>query len=132
MKEQKALALDEVEVEIVPEVASEEKSLVVLERQPQQRIDETISTPDNYVSRYHYDTQRIDAKLELCPHCIKPTASAFQRIVADSAMNYLLEKEDARGRRSGRRRKIGIIFGGLIFLAGLYYWVFHVISGARI
>ena len=132
MKEQKALALDEVEVEILPEVTSEEKSLVVLEHRSKKIIDDTISTPDNYVSRYHYDTQHIDAKLELCPHCKKPTASAFQRIVADSAMDYLLEKENARDRRSGRRRKIGVIFGGLIFLAGLYFWVFHVISGARI
>ena len=132
MKEQKALALDEVEVEILPEVSSEEKNLVVLEHRPKKRIDETISTPNNYVSRYHYDTRHIDAELELCPHCKKPTFSTFKKIVADSAMNYLLEKEDARGRRSGRRRNMGIILGGLIFLAGLYYWIFHVISGARI
>ena len=132
MKEQKALALDEVEVEILPEVMSEEKNLVVLEHRPQKRIDETISTPQNYVSRYHYATEHIDAELELCPHCKKPTFSAFQRTVADSAMNYLMEKEDARDRRSGRRRKMGLIFGGLLFMAGLYYWIFHVISGARI
>ena len=132
MKEQKALALDEVEVEILPEVTSEEKNLVVLENRPKKRIDETISTPDKYVSRYHYDTEHIDAELELCPHCKKPSFSAFQRTVADSAMNYLLEKEDARDRRSGRRRNIGFVLGGLIFLAGVYYWVFHVISGARI
>ncbi len=132
MKEQKGLALDEVEVEILPEVTSEEKNLVVLEHRPKKRIDETISTPDNYVSRYHYDTRHIDAELELCPHCKKPTFSAFQKIVADSAMNYLVEKEDARNRRSGRRRNMGLIFGGLIFLAGVYFWVFHVISGARI
>ena len=132
MKKQKALALDEVEVEILPEVTSEEKSLVVLEPQPKKGMEETISAPDNYVSRYHYDTQHINAKLELCPHCKKPTFSAVRRVVADSAMNYLLEKENARDRRSGRRRIIGAIFGGLIFLAGLYFWVFHVISGARI
>ncbi len=132
MKEQKALARDEVEVEIQPEVTSEEKNLVVLEHRPRKRIDETISTPDKYVSRYHYDTEHIDAELELCPHCKKPTLSAFQRTVADSAMKYLLEKENARDRRSGRRRNIGFICGGLIFLAGIYYWVFHIISGARI
>jgi hypothetical protein len=132
MKEDKALALGEVEVEILPEVTSEEKNLVVLEHRPKKRIDETISTPDKYVSRYHYDTEHIDAELELCPHCKKPTFSAFQRIVADNAMNYLLEKENARDRRAGRRRGIVIILGGLSFLAGLYFWVFHVISGARI
>ncbi len=132
MKEQKTLALDKVEVEFLPEVTSEEKNLVVLEYRPKKRIDETISKPDKYVSRYHYDSKHIDAKLELCPHCKKPTLSAFQKTVADSAMNYLLEKEEARDRRSSRRRNIGFIFGGLIFLAGIYYWVFHIISGARI
>jgi hypothetical protein len=104
----------------------------VLEHRPKKRIDETISTPENYLSRYHYDTQNIDAELELCPHCKKPTFSAFRKTVADGAMNYLMEKEDARDRRHSRRRNMGLVFGGLAFIAGLYYWVFHVISGARI
>jgi hypothetical protein len=132
MREQKVLAIEEVDVDIEPEVTVAEKNLVVLEHRPKRRIDETISTPARYVSRYHYDTQHIDAELELCPHCKKPTFSAFQRTVADGAMNYLMEKEVQRDRRSARRRNIGLIGGGIIFLAGLYFWVFHVISGARI
>ena len=132
MREQKVLTIEEVDVDIEPEVTVAEKNMVVLEHRPKRRIDETISTPARYVSRYHYDTQHIDAELELCPHCKKPTFSAFQRTVADGAMNYLMEKEDQRDRRSARRRNIGLIAGGIIFLAGLYFWVFHVISGARI
>jgi hypothetical protein len=132
MREQKVLVIEEVDVDIEPEVTVAEKNLVVLEHRPKRRIDETISTPARYVSRYHYDTQHIDAELELCPHCKKPTFSAFQRTVADGAMNYLMEKEVQRDRRSARRRNIGLIGGGIIFLAGLYFWVFHVISGARI
>jgi len=132
MKEQKALAIEKVRGEIEPEVTIEEKNLVVLEPRPKKRIDETISTPEKYVSRYHYDTRHIDAKMELCPHCKKPTFSAFQKVVADNAMNYLMEKEGQKDRRSSRRRNFAFIAGGLFFCAGLYYWVFHVLSGIRI
>ena len=132
MGKQKALAIKEVEKETEPEVSVEEKSLVVLDYKPQKKIDETISTAEKYVSRYHYDTRHIDAEMELCLHCQKPTFSAFQRTVVDSAMNYLMEKEDIKDRQIGRRRNIVLIAGGLLFLAGLYFWIFHIISGARI
>ena len=132
MREQKALAIEEVDGDIEPEVTIEEKNLVVLEHRPKKRIDETISTAEKYVSRYHYDTRHIDAEMELCPHCKKPTFSAFQKVVADSAMNYLMEKEGLKDRRSSRRRIFAFIAGGLFFFAGLYYWVFHVLSGVRI
>ena len=128
----KALLIEEVDLEQEPEVTIEEKNLVILENRPKQKIDETISTPDRYVSRYHYDTRNIDAELELCPHCKKPTFSAFQKVVADSAMSYLLEKEDQKDRRYSRRRNFALIAGGIAFLAGLYYWIFYIISGVRI
>jgi uncharacterized protein (UPF0212 family) len=132
MGKQEALSIKEVENETEPEVTVAEKSLVVLDYRPQKRIDETISTAEKYVSRYHYDTRHIDAEMELCPHCQKPTFSAFQRVVVDSAMNYLMEKEDLKDRQHGRRRNITLIAGGLLFLAGLYFWVFHIISGVLI
>ena len=132
MAKQKALAVKEVENKTDPEVSVTEKSLVVLDHRPQKKIDETIATAKKYVSRYHYDTRHIDAEMELCPHCQKPTFSAFQKVVADSAMNYLMEKEDQKDRRYSRRRNLALVAGGLSFLAGLYYWVFHIISGARI
>jgi hypothetical protein len=132
MREQEALVIEEVDLELEPEVTVEEKNLVVLEHKPKHKIDETISTPDRYVSRYHYDTRNIDAEMELCPHCKKPTFSAFHKVVADGAMNYLLEKEDQKDRRYSRRRNFALIAGGLAFLAGLYYWIFYIISGVRI
>jgi hypothetical protein len=132
MAKQEALAIEEVENKTEPEVTAAEKSLVVLDYKPKKRIDETISTAEKYVSRYHYDTRHIDAEMELCPHCQKPTFSAFQRVVVDSAMNYLMEKEDLKDRQHGRRRNITLIAAGLLFLAGLYFWVFHIISGVRI
>ena len=132
MGKQEALAIEKAENETEPEVTVAEKSLVVLDYKPQKQIDETISTSEKYLSRYHYDTRHIDAEMELCPHCQKPTFSAFQRVVIDSAMNYLMEKEDLKDRQHGRRRNITLITGGLLFLAGLYFWVFHIISGVRI
>ncbi len=127
-----ALLIEEVDLELEPEVTVEEKNLVILENRPKQKIDETISTPDRYVSRYHYDTRNIDAELELCPHCKKLTFSAFRKVVIDSAMNYLLEKEDQKDRRYSRRLIFALIAGGIAFLAGLYYWIFYIISGVRI
>jgi hypothetical protein len=132
MAKQEALAIEGVEKKSESEVSIEEKSLVVLDYKPKKKIDETISTAEKYVSRYHYDTRQIDAEMELCPHCQKPTISAFQRTVVDSAMNYLMEKEDLKDRRHGRRRNITLLAGGMLFLAGLYFWVFHIISGARV
>ena len=132
MGNQEAILIEAVENETESEVTAAEKSLAVLDARSNTRADETISTAEKYVSRYHYDTRHVDAELELCPHCQKPTFWAFQRAVVDSAMNYLMEKENLKERRHAKRRNIALITGGLLFLAGLYFWVFHIISGARI
>ncbi|UCE55499.1 MAG: hypothetical protein JSV31_08670 [Desulfobacterales bacterium] len=132
MRKKELLVVEEADLEIEPQVTVDEKNLVVFEERPKKKIDETISSPDKYVSRYHYKTKDLDATLELCPHCKKPTFSAFRRVVADNALNYLIEKEDQKNRRSNRRRNLVLITGAIVFLAGLYYWIFHVISGARI
>jgi hypothetical protein len=132
MTKQEALAIEEAELETQPEVTVEEKNLVVLENKPKRKIDETISSPEKYVSRYHYETKNIDSELELCPHCKKPTFSTFRRVVADSAMEYLIQKEGQKSQRHNRRRNIALIAGGIFFLVGLYYWLFYLISGVRI
>ena len=66
-----------------------EKSLIVLPIKMKTNEDETISSQGSYVSRYHYTTRNIDKYLEFCPHCKKPTMSAFQRTVIDNAIDYL-------------------------------------------
>ena len=66
-----------------------EKSLIVLPIKMKTNEDETISSQGRYVSRYHYTTRNIDKYLEFCPHCKKPTMSAFQRTVIDNAIDYL-------------------------------------------
>jgi len=70
-------------------VGVEEKALIVLPVKMKRDEDETISSQGSYVSRYHYTTRNIDKYLEFCPHCKKPTMSAFHRTVIDNAIDYL-------------------------------------------
>ena len=73
-----------------------EKSLIVLPIKMKTNEDETISSQGRYVSRYHYTTRNIDKYLEFCPHCKKPTMSAFHRTVIDNAIDYLEGKRVLR------------------------------------
>jgi hypothetical protein len=107
-------------------------TLVFLEDRRKKKIDHTITTPDKYVSRYHYDSKNLDKYLELCPHCRKPTLEAYRKTVTDSALNYLEERSGKNGRRSNRKLFVGLIAGGLVFSSVLYYLLFHVLSGVRI
>ena len=132
MGKKELMVIEEAELEIDPQVTVDEKNLVVIEERPKKKVDETISSPDKYINRYHYITQKIDAKLELCPHCKKPTFSAFRRAVSDNALNYLIEKEEQKIRRNKRRLYLALITGAIALFAGVYYWVFYVISGVRI
>jgi len=70
-------------------VGVEEKALIALPVKMKRNEDETISSQGSYVSRYHYTTRNIDKYLEFCPHCKKPTMSAFHRTVIDNAIDYL-------------------------------------------
>ena len=70
-------------------VMDEEKALILLKTKAKRNLDQTISTPERYVSWYQYNTKNIDKYLQLCPHCKKPTMSAFHRSVIDSAIDYI-------------------------------------------
>ncbi|MDX1708610.1 MAG: hypothetical protein R3274_08425 [Desulfobacterales bacterium] len=126
MKPEEASVLD-----AEPGVVSEERSLILLEGKPRKKIDQTISTPHQYVSRYHYETRDLGSFLELCPHCRKPSILALRKTVIDSAIGYLNEKEEIRERRANRRRILSLIFGLIGVAGGLYYVFFHLISGFR-
>ena len=118
-------------IDVKPEVGIEERSLILLEGKPRKKIDETISTPHQYISRYHYETRNLDRCLELCPHCRKPSVLTLRNTVVDTAIGYLNEKAGIREQRVNRRR-IGVLIAGLIGIAGgLYYLFFHLISGFR-
>jgi len=118
-------------LDIEPGIGNEEKSLIFLESRPKKKIDETISTPHQYVSRYHYETKNLGSFLELCPHCRKPSILAFRRTVIDTAIEYLNEKEATRERRAARRRIVLLLLGLIGIAGGLYYLFFHLISGLR-
>ena len=128
--EAKKISAEETNIlDVEPAVAGEERSLILLESRPKKKIDETISTPHQYVSRYHYETRDLGRFLELCPHCRKPSILALRKTVVDTAIEYLSQKEEIRERRAGRRR-IVLLIAGLIGIAGsLYYLFFHLISG---
>ena len=113
-------------------IASDEKSLILFDSHPKKKIDETISTPQQYVSRYHYETKRLGSFLELCPHCRKPSILALRKTVVDSALEYLNEKEAISERRSNRRRIGWLILSLIGITGGLYYVFFHLISGFRL
>ena len=84
--------------------------------------DETISSPGSYVSRYHYTTRNIDKYLEFCPHCKKPTMSAFHRTVIDNAIDYLEGRRVLRHYPENRSRLLkystGLVAAGaaVVFL----------------
>ncbi len=66
-----------------------EKNLILLRRAKKKNVDQSISNNDEYKSWYHYNTKNVDKYLQLCPHCKKPTLSAFEKTVIDSATDYL-------------------------------------------
>jgi hypothetical protein len=70
-------------------VGTEERALILLPVGVKKNEDETISSRGRYVSRYHYTTRNLDKYLEFCPHCKKPTMSAFHTTVIDNAIDYL-------------------------------------------
>ena len=107
-------------------------TLVFLEDRRRNKVDETIESPDRYLSRYHYDSKNLDKYIELCPHCRKPNLYSYRKVVVDSAMNYLEEKDEQRGRYVNRSMFLGLTAGLLVISAGLYYLLFHVISGAGV
>ena len=119
-------------LDVEPAVIDEERSLILLDNRPKKKIDETISTPHQYVSRYHYETKDLGSFLELCPHCRKPSITSLRRTVVDTAVKYLNDKEDKRELRSNRKR-IALSIASLIGIAGaVYYLFFHLMSGFRL
>jgi hypothetical protein len=119
-------------LDVEPGIIHEERALIFFESRPKKKIDETISTPHQYVSRYHYETKDLGRFLELCPHCRKPSITSLRKTVVDTAIEYLNEKEDQRERRANRRR-IAILTASLIGIAGgAYYLFFHLMSGFRL
>ena len=105
-------------------VKAEEKTLILLETRAEKNLDQTISTPERYVSWYQYNTKNIDKYLQLCPHCKKPTLSAFDRSVIDSAVDYLNGKRMFKDFTRSERK----FFPNIIFLLALGTMVYFLLN----
>ena len=131
--EAKKLNQEEITVlDLEPGIINAERSLILLDNSPQKKIDETISTPHQYVSRYHYETKDLGSFLELCPHCRKPSITSLRKTVVDTAIQYLNEKEDKREHRANRRRIAFLIVSLIGIAGGVYFLFFHLMSGFRL
>ena len=108
------------------------ENLVYLDDRRKKKIDETIDTPDKYLSWYHFESKNLGNCLELCPHCRKPNLYAYRKAVVDSAYLYLEEKEEQRGRHVNRSMLLGVTTGLLLISASVYYLLFHVLAGLRV
>jgi len=105
-------------------VRPEEKSLILLEPKTEKNVDQTISTPQRYVSRYQYNVKNIDRYLQLCPHCKKPTLSALERSAIDSAIDYLNGKRMFNNFPKSEKK----IFPNIFFMLALgtvFYFIFN-------
>ena len=105
-------------------VTDGERTLILLKTETKRNIDQTINTPDRYVSRYQYNVKSIDKYLQLCPHCKKPTLSAFERTVVDSATDYLNGKRLFKSYKRSR----GNFLPNIILMFALVSIVYFILS----
>jgi len=112
-------------------VLAKEKSLILLETKQERNLDQTISTPDRYVSRYQYNVRNIDKYLTLCPHCKKPTLSAFEKSVIDSAIDYLNGKRMFQHYPTSERNFLAPITFFLALGTAIYFLLNHIIAFIR-
>jgi hypothetical protein len=105
-------------------VKAEEKTLILLETKAEKNLDQTISTPERYVSWYQYNTKNMDKYLQLCPHCKKPSLTAFDRSVIDSAIDYLNGKRMFQDFTRSERK----FFPNIIFLFAIGTMVYFLLN----
>jgi len=132
MKEIQKQTVDENCSENDSTVGAEEKSLILLPIPMKKNEDETISSQDRYVSRYHYNSRNIDKYLEFCPHCKKPTMSAFQRTVIDNAIDYLEGKRVLRHYPDDRFRFLKYSTGFVAVGAAVYFLLLPLIFTGKV
>lgn len=104
-----------------PAVMAEEKVLILPKTIAKENLDQTIKSPDRYVSWYQYNTKNIDKYLQLCPHCKKPSLSAFNRSVIDSATDYLNGKRMFMRYPTSERNSLPVITFLLAIGAAIYF-----------
>ena len=113
-------------------VGAEEKSLILLPLGVKKNEDQTISSQGRYVSRYHYNSRNIDKYLELCPHCKKPTMSAFQRTVIDNALDYLEGRRVLRHYPDDQSKLLKYSTGLVAVAAAVYFLLLPLIFTGKV
>ena len=106
----------------------QENNLVLLKQKPRKNIDESINTPERYVSWFQSRTNNMDKYLEICPHCKKPTMSAFHRTVIDSAVDYLEGKRMLAIYNPGLKTSFPVISFILAIGTGVYFLLNHIVN----
>ena len=109
-------------------VSVQENNLVLLKNKPGEDIDESISTPERYVSWYQSRTHNIDKYLDICPHCKKPTMTAFHKTVIDSAVDYLEGKRMFASYIPNRKNSFPTVYYLLAIGTGAYFLLNHVVN----
>ena len=93
-----------------------------------QDIDETLETKESIVRKYHSGIKDVDSIVELCPHCKEPTTASLRRLVVDTAMAYIAEKDYERDIKRRRRNLVFLACAGAacLALAGyITYFLMH-------
>jgi hypothetical protein len=112
-------------------VMAKEKALILPMPMQKRNLDQTISNPVRYVSWYQYNTKKIEKYLQLCPHCKKPTLSAFEKSVIDSAMDYLNGKRMFKHYSTSEGGILPIITFLLAIGTAIYFLLNHIITLSR-
>jgi hypothetical protein len=106
----------------------QENNLVLLKHRPTKNIDESINTPERYVSWYQTRSNNLDKYLEICPHCKKPTMYAFHRTVINSAVDYLEGKRMFASYNPDLKTSFPVISFILAIGTGLYFLLNHIVN----
>ena len=112
-------------------VGVQENNLVLLKQKPRKNIDESINTPERYVSWFQSRTNNIDKYLEICPHCKKPTMFAFQRTVINSAVDYLEGKRMFASYNPDLKTSFPVISFILAIGTGIYFLLNHIVNTVK-
>jgi hypothetical protein len=112
-------------------VGAKKKSLILFESKLKRNLDQTISNPDQYLSWYQYNMKNIDKYLQLCPHCKKPTLSAFEKAVIDSAIDYLNGKRMFKQYPTNQGNFLPIITCFLTLGTAIYFLLNYIITSIR-
>ena len=132
MKEIQKKIITEETTEEVTKVGAEERALILLPPVEKKNEDATISSRGRYVSRFHYTTQNLDKYIEYCPHCKKPTMSAFHNAVIDNAIDYLEGRRVLEHHRADQSRLLKYSTGFVALGAAVYFILLPLIFGGHL